>query len=104
QGDLTNPTVAEIWANVRPLLPVSAQPSNLYFTYRKIDELGFLGGPFTPLVTVELKNQTFEFVSPLSEFAAMAGATSAGDFDADFVMPTLTVTLPGEDLAQGTSG
>ena len=57
-ADSTNPeaiaTASEIWTAVRPLLPDNATAANVLISYDFDEQLGFLGGPFTPLVTAEL--------------------------------------------------
>lgn len=104
-GVATNPTAAEVWAQVRTVLPATASISNLRFTYAYDARLGFLGGPYVPVVTVELEGVMFEFVTPLSALAVVAGATPGGTVGAAPVaLPNISVSLPGEDLAQGENG
>ncbi|TNC58870.1 pilus assembly protein [Rubellimicrobium roseum] len=109
-GATTNTTVAEIWARVEPLLPPDATPANLLFRYgtsgSEEERMGFLGGPFTPVVTVEAQNLDFEFVHPLLGLARMAGADvpGTGNTPTGVTMPTMSVSLPGEDLALGADG
>lgn len=104
-GNGTNPTAAEIWAVVRPTLPPDARISNLRFTYSFDPNLGFLGGPYVPVVTVELRNLGFDFVTPLSSLAVVAGAAPGGPaWDTGMVLPAQSVSMPGEDLAQGAGG
>jgi hypothetical protein len=88
-GSADNPTAAEIFAAVRPLLPPGAEIADLEFTYSYDENLGFLGGPFVPMVTVELDDVPFNFVVPL------------GRLTAGITLPRMSVSLPGEDLAQG---
>ncbi|TNC58905.1 pilus assembly protein [Rubellimicrobium roseum] len=111
-GATANATVAEIWARVEPLLPPDATPANLRFRYSTsgtaTERIGFLGGPFTPVVTVEAQNLEFQFVHPLAGLASLAGATDTTDqADAEangIPMPSMSVSLPGEDLALGGAG
>ncbi len=104
-GVATNPTAAEVWAVMRATLPPGATIANIRFTYSFDANLGFLGGPYVPVVTVELENVGFEFVTPLSALAVFAGATPEGPaFDADMVLPSQSVSLPAEDMAQGENG
>lgn len=107
-----DPTVAEIWAAIAPLMPVSATEANLRFRYDPHDpndpnapQLGFLGGPYVPTVTVELVNLQFTFVTPLSGLAALASPGGSG-FTAgpSLAFPAMSTSLPAEDLAQGTNG
>lgn len=104
-GDSGNDTAWEIWRLVQGSLPVDADISALRFSYAFDPDLGFLGGPYVPMVTVELDNVTFEFISPLSALAALAGATATStEIDADITLPSMSVSLPGEDLAMGETG
>lgn len=83
-GVAGNPTVDEIWRAISPLLPAGATELNLSFRYDPDDpndpndrQLGFLGGPYVPMVTVDLVNLQFTFVTPLSGLAALAGSGNA---------------------------
>jgi hypothetical protein len=99
-------TAAEVWGSVRDLLPNNATPSNLQFTYSFDPQMNFLGGPYVPVVTVELRNLDFFFTSPLLGLARVAGATVSGSDNtpSPVRMPTLSVSLPGEDLNLGMGG
>lgn len=99
-----NPTMAEIWSAISPLLPRGATEANLGFRYDFDPSLGFLGGPYVPTVTVDLVNLQFTFVTPLSGLAALAGSGNASVPGPSLPFPTLSTTLPGEDLAQGVNG
>ena len=102
-GVATNPTATEIFTQVRPLLPVGATVANMRFTYRYDANLGFLGGPYVPMVTVDLEGLQFEFVSNLgSLIGPVIGETST--LGAAIDLPRMSVTTPGEDLALGTAG
>ncbi len=104
-GLSTNATAAEIWAMVQTTLPPDAAISNLRFTYSYDPNLGFLGGPYVPVVTVELENVAFDFVTPLSALAAVAGATPGGTgIPGTLMLPSQSASMPGEDLAQGENG
>lgn len=103
-GSAANATANEIWALVRGAMPPGAAISALSFSYSYDSNLGFLGGPYVPVVTVELQNQTFEFVSPLGRLAALAGASGTSTLGASVPFPPMSVSLPGEDLALGQSG
>lgn len=100
-GSLTNPTAAEIWPLISGALPNDATIANLRFRYTYDANLGFLGGPYVPVVTVELQNLNFTFISPL--VGATVGAIASGS-GADIAFPALSVSLPGEDLALGDAG
>jgi Flp pilus assembly protein TadG len=102
-GNTNNATAAEIWNTVRVLMPVGAQVSNLHFSYIYTSELGFLGGPYVPMVNVEIRNLNFQFVMPLDGLAALAGSADA-NLPGTLPFPALSVTLPAEDLALGEAG
>ena len=112
-GRTTNATANEIFAAIRPLLPPTAvdanglrvpvSVANLRFTYRSDPALGFLGGPFVPVVTVQLQNLRFEFATTVGALGAVATGREV-DFGGDFPIDTISVSVPGEDLALGTAG
>ena len=102
-----NATADEIWARIGTLMPNGATEANLRYTYSYDEDLNFLGGPFVPLVTVELVNLDFEFLGVLAGLARVAGATDTSEteeLETNGVAFGLSVSLPGEDLALGTSG
>ncbi|SNS44948.1 TadE/TadG family type IV pilus assembly protein [Tropicimonas sediminicola] len=103
-GALTNSTVAEIWPIVRGTLPNDANPDALRFSYAYDPNLGFLGGPYVPVVTVELQNLQFRFISPLGALVGLTGATAPTGLGADIAFPAMSVSMPGEDLAHGSAG
>lgn len=107
QGDVTNATAAEIWTAIQPLLPIHAVISDLKYTYTYNPDFGFLGGPYTPMVTVQIANASdpldFRFVSPLGALLQLAGGTSA-TFATTLTFPSMAVSLPAEDLNNGTAG
>jgi hypothetical protein len=72
------------------------------FQYDFDPNLGFLGGPYVPRVTVELQNLNFTFATPLSGLAALAGGGQGPG--ATLTFPTMSTSLPGEDLALGDQG
>ena len=76
-GAATNATASEIWDRINPLLPVNATIDMMQFSYSFDPKLGFLGGPYTPMVTVELNLNDFQFASPLAALANAAGATNS---------------------------
>lgn len=100
-GSVGNATSAEIWALVSGTLPNGSTPANLKYSYSYDSDLGFLGGPFTPLVTVELQNVTFQFVSPLAALVTLAGGAANANPGSTISLASMSVTMPGEDLAQG---
>lgn len=101
-GNLSNASVAEIWGDISALLPNDATPANLGFSYIYTSDLGFLGGPYEPMVTVSIQNLRFQFVTPLGALAMLAG--SAGGLPTSLPFPALSVSLPAEDLALGENG
>lgn len=104
-GDAANPTAAEAWSQVQVSLPGGSSISNLRFSYTYDARLGFLGGPYVPVVTVALEDVTFDFVTPLSALATLAGAAPGGaSLGSTIALPAMSVSLPGEDLAQGENG
>lgn len=103
KGDAGNPTAAAIWAQIEPMLPPDATIDNMRFEYRFDQNLGFLGGPYTPMVTVEITPPDFQFVSPLGAMAAALGGTGAG-LGPLSPYAGFSVSLPGEDLANGDEG
>jgi Flp pilus assembly protein TadG len=103
-ASLANPTAAEIWAAVSPILPTHATPANMRFTYTYTNQLGFLGGPYTPMVTVELQNLNFQFATPLGGLAALASGNPGSGPGATIAFPSMSMSLPAEDLNLGTNG
>ncbi|MGV8988936.1 MAG: TadE/TadG family type IV pilus assembly protein [Cypionkella sp.] len=101
-GSAANASVAEIWPGISILLPKDATPANLKFSYAYNSDLGFLGGPYEPMVTVSIQNLRFQFVTPLGALAVLAGA--AGGLPTNLPFPTMSVSLPAEDLALGEDG
>jgi len=104
QGVASNATASEIWARIAPFVPPDAEIGALQFTYTYDQSMGFLGGPYTPIVTVDLNLPDFQFISPLGAIATAAGATNTGTLGSDIAYTTFSVSLPAEDLAAGESG
>ncbi len=102
-GSAANPTAQAIWTNVAPLLPPGSAISVLQFTYEFDANLGFLGGPYTPMVTVQINLPDFQYISPLGAIANAAGANNS-TLGGTSTYPGFNVSLPGEDLAQGNAG
>jgi TadE-like protein len=103
-GDMTNATAAEVWEAIGSVMSPGSDVSNLRFSYTYDARLGFLGGPYVPVVTVAMEDVTFDFVTPLAGLAAVAGATGSSGIGSTVTMPSMSVSLPGEDLAQGEDG
>ncbi len=96
-------TGSEIFTQIQALLPTNATPENLSFSYAFDSNLGFLGGPYTPVVTVELQDLEFEFVTPIGALAALLNTESADGLGQSFGFPAMSTTLPGEVLLDGGS-
>ena len=112
----------EIWNSIRVLLPDDATNANVLIRYEYDPRLGFLGGPYVPLLTAELvgtAGQTgyndfmFSFVTPLSALAATAGYSDSQQLYADdsntnvgaqIPFPDVSVSLPAEDMNLGSRG
>jgi len=103
EGSATNPTASEIWSRINPLLPFGTTIDALEFSYTFDPNIGFLGGPYTPIVTVELDLDDFQFVSPLAALANAAGASNSA-LGSTATYSDFSVSLPAEDLAEGESG
>ncbi|MFN3938323.1 MAG: TadE/TadG family type IV pilus assembly protein [Gemmobacter sp.] len=101
-GSAGNATAVEIFNRVRPLLPAGSTIADLRFRYEPDPALGFLGGPYTPIVTVELADIDFVFTTPLGALAGVAGVPGS-TLGGTVVLPTASVSLPAEDLAHGGS-
>ncbi len=102
-GSTLNQTASEIWAEINPMMPNNASIENLRFSYTFDEQLGYLGGPYTPVVTVEVVDLTFEFVTPLGALAVLAGATNSSNLGDTLVFPSMSASLPAEDLQEGES-
>lgn len=102
-GDAGNATASEVWSEINALLPNNAGIENLQFSYAFDEQLGYLGGPYTPVVTVEIVDLTFEFVTPLGSLAVLAGASGASELGEDLAFPSMSASLPAEDLNEGES-
>lgn len=96
-------TAQEIFTAVRPLIPAGTTIGQMRYSYTFDPNLGFLGGPYVPIVTVEFTSVNFTFISQLGAFAtALTGQSST--LGTLLSMPGMSVSLPGEDLALGTDG
>jgi Flp pilus assembly protein TadG len=96
-----HPTVSEIWTAIEPLMPPGSDATVLNFRYDYDPSLGFLGGPYTPMVTVEFDLPDFEFVAPIAGLAAIAAGQGTGTATGTLEYPTFSVSLPAEDLTTG---
>lgn len=102
-GDSNNLTATEIWARIAPTMPSGTQITNLRFIYEADPNLGYLGGPYVPQVTVELTLPAFQLSFPIGALANLAGGGSGG-FTGSPQYRVFSISLPGEDLASGTNG
>lgn len=98
--DTTNATSDEIWSTIAPLLPGGTERQNVQIRYTHDNRLGFLGGPYTPIVTAELVGLTHQFVTPLGLLAELAGGGDSEISNA-ITFPNMSASLPAEDLGQG---
>ncbi len=94
----SNATAAAIWARVSPLLPNTATIENLEFSYSYDPALGRLGAPYTPVVTAQLADLQFDFISPLGALAGFAARRDDTGLGASFTFSGLSASLPAEDL------
>ena len=118
---LRRQSAQEIWCTLEPILPSNATPNNIFVEYRYNPNLGFAGGPYTPIVTVGVVNAgsnvgaplRFEFLTPIPGLAAIAGGVATTNIDApgtggsglpSIPFPNISVSLPGEDLNTGNDG
>ena len=69
-------TGQEIWDRVSALMPPGSSAANIRLRYTFDGRLGFIGGPYSPIVTAELINLEFQFVLPLGPLAALASNTA----------------------------
>lgn len=99
-----NATATEIWQTVSPLVPATASAENVRISYSFDDQLGFLGGPYTPIITAEIVGLNFQFVSPLGALATLAGANNDDQLPNSIAFPSMSASLPAEDLGQGIGG
>ena len=82
-------------------MPPNAEIGNLSIRYTFDQNLGFLGGPYTPMVTTELSLPDFEFISPVGAFVGLFGANGPVTLVESLTYSNFSVSLPAEDLAQG---
>lgn len=103
-GAAGNATANEIWTAIAPLMPAGSSVANLGFRYEFDPALNFLGGPYVPVVTVELTNLNFAFVTPLGNLAAVARGAVPGGPGWGVPFPAMSMSLPAEDLNLGENG
>jgi TadE-like protein len=106
-------TADEIWAALENLLPQGATSSNVLLRYQYDRRLGFIGGPYVPVITAQLVGSAngngynelpFTFITPLSALAANVGAANANTIPGSIPFPAISVTIPAEDMNQGVKG
>ncbi len=112
-------TASEIWTAVLPMLPDNATSRNVLLRYEYDERLGFLGGPYTPVITAELVGDAtdgdfddfcFSFVTPLSALAAASGAAANidencnDDANPTIPFPDVSASIPAEDMNLGGRG
>lgn len=103
-GNAADPTMGEIWARISPLMPPGATPANVRISYTFDPELGFLGGPYVPIVTVEIQGLAYQFATPLGGLTALAGGNGSPITGPNMTFPPMSMSLPGEDLNSGVNG
>ncbi|MGB5865480.1 MAG: TadE/TadG family type IV pilus assembly protein [Sulfitobacter sp.] len=99
--DGTHPTSATIWASIQPLMPTNASGRNVELSYEFTADLGFLGGPYTPIVTARITDLDFQFITPLGALAGLVGASNSTEFKTSFTFPSMSASLPAEALSDG---
>ena len=93
-----DPEALIVWNAVRGVLPAGTPASALTITYRQDANLGFLGGPYTPVVEVALTGVS---VTGLSVFG-LAGMYGGGTQHAsNLALPPMRAEMPGEGLGTG---
>lgn len=103
-GLATNATANEIWTRIQPMLPPGSTIDDMRFSYAFDQNLGFAGGPYTPMVTIELNLDDFQFVSPIGSLTAWASGASTANLSSNASFAEISVTLPAEDLNSGENG
>ena len=100
-GNAVGDRFDDIFAIVGGFLPPAAEAENMRFTYSFAD-LGFLGGPYVPLVSVDLVGDIeVPFITPLGP---LLQAFYGGNGLDNPSMPSMRATLPAEDLTEGGPG
>lgn len=92
-------TAIAIHNAVRALLPPGVGVDGLRYTYSFDPRLGFLGGPYTPMVTVEMPVARLPMISPLGPLLQLVGGGGTQLFaSGEFTLPPISVSMPGESL------
>lgn len=99
--DNAHPTSDAIWAEIAPLMPSNANAGHVLLSYEFTSDLGFLGGPYTPIVTAQIRELDFQFITPLGALAALAGAVNSQSIGNGFLFPSMSASLPAEALFDG---
>ncbi len=86
-----------------PFLPAVSTGGTLTFTYESDNfpgspRIGFVTGPTTPIVSVELSDVRLTMVSPLAGLLGLVSGSESTLFQNGFTLPTVRVSLPAEDL------
>jgi len=97
-GNLANPTFAEIFADISPLLPTGTPASSVSIRYESAD-IGFLGGPYIPVISVELSNIEVSYLTPFANLLIVYGAQVVNF--GTIALPPMRATMSSEDLAMG---
>lgn len=97
-------TLDEIWCRIAPLVPSDATIGDVTVTYTHDGELGFLGGPYTPIVTVDLNLPDFQFVGPIGPLLTLVTGSSSFPASNSISYGKVSVSLPAEDLNNGEDG
>lgn len=107
--NIATTTGQEIWDRVSALMPPGSTPANIRMRYTFDGRMGFVGGPYSPVVTAELVDLNepdqafqFQFVLPLGPLAALA-SNAAYTSPTRISLPSMSASLPGEDLALGVT-
>ncbi len=98
---VSHPTANAIWDEIVPLMPANATAGNIVLAYEFTPDLGFLGGPYTPIVTARIEGLDFQFITPLGALAGLARQAGTGTLGSDFAFPSMSASLPAEALTEG---
>ena len=92
-----------VWDRIEDLLPPGATPSNILVTYSFDPTFGFVGGPYTPVITVEFTGLNFNFLLPIGPLAALAAndPSITSSSPTTISLPSMSTSVPAEDLGFG---